>query len=344
MNEKEKNIELENLKQKVNDQKTIISNLNKENRDFQNTINKLKTENSEMKNKFDDQIRKLKEKISDLEKTNVESPEIDKYKSQVKKNKFTILKLNRKVDSLKERNQKLEKEVEQLMDEITSTDTLISPKTVIRSSKKQRRAMEVPTELESEKGLINDEMVEEDITEDQLIETEFVEDELEEKPRVGEVEREETVITKGKVQAMINKRNEAIKSTERTQEDSKISERSQETNEPILDTIEQEIEEKSSGQVSEVQKKENVIPKEEEFFGTQEEIDHHISEEKKPSTEPGGKEKVIVTEEGKRECPRCGNSNKRTIRELIDRTKIISAYPKMYGTKFKCGECGAEWR
>ena len=344
MNEQEENIKLEDLKQKITDQRDIISNLNRENKDFQNTINNLKPENSEMKNKFENQIRKLKEKISDLETSNPESSEIEKYKSQVKKNKFTILKLNRKIDSLKERNQKLEKEVGQLMDEVTSTDTLISPKTVIKSSKKQRRPMEVPTELESEKGLINDEMIEEDITEDQLIEKEFVEEELKEKPQVGKVEREKTAITKGKVQAMINKRNEAIESTERTQEDSKISEPTPETNELVVDRIEEEIEEEGSGQEQGEQKKENIISKEEEVIEIQEETEHPISKERKPSTEPGGKEKVIITEEGKRECPRCGNSNKRTIREMIDRTKIISAYPKMYGTKFKCGECGAEWR
>jgi len=53
---------------------------------------------------------------------------------------------------------------------------------------------------------------------------------------------------------------------------------------------------------------------------------------------------VIETEENKRICPKCNNQNLRLIREVIDKTKLISAYPRMYGKKFKCGECGTEWR
>jgi hypothetical protein len=32
------------------------------------------------------------------------------------------------------------------------------------------------------------------------------------------------------------------------------------------------------------------------------------------------------------------------IHESTDKTNIILDYPKMYGKKFKCGECGTEWR
>ena len=48
--------------------------------------------------------------------------------------------------------------------------------------------------------------------------------------------------------------------------------------------------------------------------------------------------------EGKRICPKCRNHNKRLIYELTDKTNIIMAYPRIYGKKFKCGQCGAEWR
>ena len=50
------------------------------------------------------------------------------------------------------------------------------------------------------------------------------------------------------------------------------------------------------------------------------------------------------TSEGRIKCPECGNQNKRLIRESIDRTYLISVSPKVCGKKFKCGECGAEWR
>ena len=53
---------------------------------------------------------------------------------------------------------------------------------------------------------------------------------------------------------------------------------------------------------------------------------------------------VIETTEGRRKCPLCGNENLRLIRELEDKSKIISAYPRLYGKKLKCGQCGAEWR
>ena len=53
---------------------------------------------------------------------------------------------------------------------------------------------------------------------------------------------------------------------------------------------------------------------------------------------------VIVTPDGKRKCPICNNQSHRLIREVEDKSRVINAYPKMYGKKFKCGQCGAEWR
>ncbi|MFX0000374.1 MAG: hypothetical protein ACFE9Q_09170 [Candidatus Hodarchaeota archaeon] len=46
----------------------------------------------------------------------------------------------------------------------------------------------------------------------------------------------------------------------------------------------------------------------------------------------------------RRECPKCGNHNKILIRETIDRAHIISSYPRLYGKKYHCGQCGVEWR
>ncbi|MFX1497017.1 MAG: hypothetical protein ACFFBH_05800 [Promethearchaeota archaeon] len=44
------------------------------------------------------------------------------------------------------------------------------------------------------------------------------------------------------------------------------------------------------------------------------------------------------------QCPRCANSNKAYIREIDDKTRLIYAYPKIYAKKYKCGQCGAEWK
>jgi hypothetical protein len=52
----------------------------------------------------------------------------------------------------------------------------------------------------------------------------------------------------------------------------------------------------------------------------------------------------IVEGISRRECPICGNTNKALIHENIDKTHMISAYPRMYGKKYKCGDCGREWR
>ena len=46
----------------------------------------------------------------------------------------------------------------------------------------------------------------------------------------------------------------------------------------------------------------------------------------------------------RRKCPECGVDNPRLIHETVDKTRLISDYPKIYGKKYKCGECGTVWR
>ena len=45
-----------------------------------------------------------------------------------------------------------------------------------------------------------------------------------------------------------------------------------------------------------------------------------------------------------RKCPACGNQRKALIHEELDKNNIIMSYPRMYGKKYRCGECGGEWR
>ncbi len=52
----------------------------------------------------------------------------------------------------------------------------------------------------------------------------------------------------------------------------------------------------------------------------------------------------IDQSESRRKCPQCGNQKKQSIQELLDKTNIILAYPRIYGKKYKCGQCGNEWR
>ena len=45
---------------------------------------------------------------------------------------------------------------------------------------------------------------------------------------------------------------------------------------------------------------------------------------------------------GRRKCPNCGNEG--LIHEMVDKSVIILDYPKIYGKKNCCAECGHEWR
>ncbi|MHA1689277.1 MAG: hypothetical protein ACTSUN_08080 [Promethearchaeota archaeon] len=57
------------------------------------------------------------------------------------------------------------------------------------------------------------------------------------------------------------------------------------------------------------------------------------------------KEILVVSEmEGHRRCPKCGNTNRNKIHEELDKSHIIMAYPRMYGKKYRCGNCGCEWK
>jgi len=54
--------------------------------------------------------------------------------------------------------------------------------------------------------------------------------------------------------------------------------------------------------------------------------------------------RILSIEEkiGRRKCPNCGN--KGLIHEVDDKTIIILDYPRIYGKKKRCAECGAEFR
>jgi len=53
---------------------------------------------------------------------------------------------------------------------------------------------------------------------------------------------------------------------------------------------------------------------------------------------------TIEKTEGRRVCPKCGNEQKMSIHESTDKSNVILDYPRVYGKKYKCGQCGVEWR
>ncbi len=53
---------------------------------------------------------------------------------------------------------------------------------------------------------------------------------------------------------------------------------------------------------------------------------------------------IIKKPTGRRKCPICDNANKAMIHESEDKDKVLLAYPRIYGRKFRCGFCKTEWR
>ncbi len=103
----------------------------------------------------------------------------------------------------------------------------------------------------------------------------------------------------------------------------------------ILEQEKTQIKETSSKKKAEIQGKKVKKAKKKE--------DSKVTEEFKPDGRIAAKDK-IVEGTSRRKCPICGNSNTHLIREVTDKSIIILDYPKVYGKKFVCGECGANWR
>jgi len=80
------------------------------------------------------------------------------------------------------------------------------------------------------------------------------------------------------------------------------------------------------------------------------EVKEDISEVKASGAAPGipGRTdaSILTIEkiEGRRKCPECDNENPLMIHESVDKGNIILDYPRMYGKKYRCGQCGVEWR
>jgi len=52
----------------------------------------------------------------------------------------------------------------------------------------------------------------------------------------------------------------------------------------------------------------------------------------------------IIEETVRRKCPTCLNTNKKFIREMVDKSNILMQNPRIYGKKYKCGLCTTEWK
>ena len=83
---------------------------------------------------------------------------------------------------------------------------------------------------------------------------------------------------------------------------------------------------------------------------TPEDIKADISEVKASGAAPGipGRTDTsiltIEAPEGRRKCPECAIEDPHMIHESVDKSNIILDYPRVYGKKFTCGQCGVIWR
>ena len=80
--------------------------------------------------------------------------------------------------------------------------------------------------------------------------------------------------------------------------------------------------------------------------GSQTKTEEPISTKPFSSFQKKAPDSIITIEksEGRRVCPKCNEEKKSMIHESIDKSNIIMDYPRVYGKKYKCGSCGAEWR
>jgi hypothetical protein len=83
---------------------------------------------------------------------------------------------------------------------------------------------------------------------------------------------------------------------------------------------------------------------------TPEDVRAEISEVRSSGAAPGipGKTdtSILTVEkiEGRRKCPECDTDDPHMIHESIDKSNIILDYPRVYGKKYTCGQCGCLWR
>ncbi|MFW9939822.1 MAG: hypothetical protein ACFFFT_02185 [Candidatus Thorarchaeota archaeon] len=83
---------------------------------------------------------------------------------------------------------------------------------------------------------------------------------------------------------------------------------------------------------------------------TPEEVKADISGVRASAAAPGipGKtdDSIITVEkmEGRRRCPECDTDDPHMIHESVDKSNVILDYPRVYGKKYLCGQCGAQWR
>ena len=96
--------------------------------------------------------------------------------------------------------------------------------------------------------------------------------------------------------------------------------------------------------INEIKKKEETKKSE---ISKKEDVKYEFPRNKKIPLGSREREDRILTiskPEGRRNCPICGNSSWFKIHESLDKTHVISTFPRVYGKKYSCSGCGCQWR
>jgi len=223
--------------------------------------------------------------------------------------------LRNRISELEQENQKLKQDLEHIGSESEShsqiEDNVVNLQK--KSAKLTTENVKLKEELKLSKG---EETIKEPASRVQdLIQKRHVA--IESKKVGGETWKDETQIKDipiGKVKDLIEKKQTTLKEVETSKKVIKKPEKIQKTSVALKDSVNETSQiERFSKQIQEA---------------------------------PDEKDAKIVLElaEGRRKCPKCGNSNQKLIKEIVDKKKIISTYGGLFGKKYKCAQCGTEWR
>jgi len=326
-----------NLENKIVEYDEKITSLEKVNKLHRETIDKLRADQSSMVATLENKIKEQNDYVASLVKENREiRKEIEATKPEQPSVNIegNIIRLQKEVANLKKENEDLTEKNQLLkaalllhvdLETAEVTDTTIKP---------------IPAQIPKEPEIVSERQIPMGISRESDIDKSVQITEIPtgkvreivsqrhavmEESEIVDIRETEQVadVPKGIVQQFVNKRHEAMETREIPEEPPETTEEPPKTvieppseqiiKEPEISTTTQEkVTVKSPPQAAEIPDLDNIG--------------------------------VIETSDGRRKCPICGNENLRQIREVEDKTKIISAYPRMYGKKFKCGQCGAEWR
>lgn len=327
--------QITDLTKKIEKYEERIESLENVNELHRNTIDDLRAELASDEPNFNKEIEDLNDMIEELEKENAElreklqDSEVVQSHSSVEDN---ITRLQKKVAALENENKELSEK-----NQLLKAALLLHVDTETADiNNLPREAPSIPISEKKEEKIENILSKTHEVIEDS-------------KTEAIESSKDEIKVPKGKVQDLVKQRHEALEEQEKL-----INEKPEVPIDIPQGLVKGLVEKRHSAIESDdtIREIPRPKPKTEKVQKIQEKSDIKttppeetkktpVSDSDVPDLEEIG---VIETGEGKRVCPICGNRNFRLIRELEDKTKIISAYPRMYGKKFKCGQCGAEWR